>query len=460
MHSADRLAPVWVLVRSPIVGLSLRQRLAEAGPFAAVRFAPLAALVQQLGAAGAARGGRRPLTPVALRTAARVALGEVPGLLAPVAGHGATEASLAATYRDLRRASAVELERLALASPRAGDVVALAAAMRQHLESDYYDDVDLLRAATDHVGAADEADLAEVGSVVVYLPDPLGPAETQLLVVLARRLRVVVLAGEANDALADREAARYLAALADGFGTVGCGIAGTGGAAAPAGAGATELGAPTVGSGADGARFVEFFSAPDDDVEVRQVVRRLVAYAEDGGRLGECVVTFPDGGRSAEMHRRIAEQLGAAGIPFSGSARQLLGDTPPARLLTGLVQLAIPVPPGQELDRGQVVEWIASGPIRCDKGLARTLASVAREGGVPVGAWDRCSRSAGIFSGIAQWRDRLRTRHDPPAAGRDGRAGARSAGRVRSARLRRTAARTRVGGVAGRELGWAARMGH
>ncbi|MGC9960317.1 MAG: PD-(D/E)XK nuclease family protein [Acidimicrobiales bacterium] len=410
VHVADRLAPVWVVVRSPIVGLSLRRRLVERGAFAAVRFAPLAALVQQLGAAGAARGGRRPLTPVAVRTAARVALGVVPGVLAPVAGHEATEESLATTYRDLRRASAVELDRLASTSARAGDVVALVRAMRQLLEAGYHDSDDLLRAAMDQLAAGGGADVSELGNVVLYLPDPLGPAEAGLLVSLARRLELLVLAGVTGDELADRAIHRFLAALADGFGGVSRGeIEVVGTAAAAAGAGATGLGAPTVGSGADAVRFTEFSSSPDDDVEVREAVRRLIAHAEDGGDLGRCVVTFPDGARAPELHRRIAEQLAVAGVPHSGGDRQLLRDTPHARLLIGLVALAMPALPGQELDRGHVIDWLSSGPIRSDKGLARHLASVTAEGAVPVGAWDRCSRAAGVLSGISQWRDRLRT---------------------------------------------------
>jgi RecB family exonuclease len=392
VHVADRLAPVWVVVPSPIVGLSLRRRLVERVAFAAVRFAPLAALVQQLGAAGAARGGRRPLTAVAVRTAARVALGEAPGVFAPVAGHEATEASLAATYRDLRRVSAVELDRLASTSARAGDVVALVRAMRRLLETGYHDIDDLLRAAMDRLAAGGGADVSELGNIVVYLPEPLGPAETGLLVSLAGHLDLLVLAGLTGDGLADRAIHRFLGVLADGFGGVSRGeIEGVGSAA-----------------GAASVRFSEFSSSPDDDVEVREAVRRLIAHAEDGGDLGRCVVTFPDGGRAPDLHRRIAEQLAAAGIPHSGGDRQLLRDTPHARLLTGLVALAMPAPSGQELDRGHVVDWLSSGPIRSDKGLARQLASVTAEGAVPVGAWDRCSRAAGVLSGISQWRDRLR----------------------------------------------------
>ena len=147
LQSADRLAPVWVVVGGPVVGLSLRRRLAADGAFAAVRFTPLGVLVQQLGGRAGALGGRLPLSEAGLRAAARVALASAPGVLEPVASHPATEASVAATYRDLRRASAAELDRLAAASARAADVVALVRVMRRILEAHYYDPSDLLEAA-------------------------------------------------------------------------------------------------------------------------------------------------------------------------------------------------------------------------------------------------------------------------------------------------------------------------
>ena len=390
VQSADRLAPVTVVVRSPIVGLFLRRRLAEEGAYAAVRFGPLHALVQQLGGTAAAVGGRQPLTQVALRAASRVALAEVPGVLRPVAGHPATEASLAATYQDLRQARAAELERLASDSLRARDVVALVRAIRHRLEADYYDPTDLVEAAIACLGEGVHSDaLDEVGSVVVYLPDPLNREEVAFLAGLAQHLDVLVLAGRTGDEQADRTVDGFVEMLGDRFGTVPVASA--------------DSGPPGVG------RFDGLLSAPDEDVEVLEAVRRLVAHAEAGGDLSSCVVAFPDGAGSAEIGRRVADQLSTAGIAYSGGGRRLLGETRHAKLLTGLVALALPVPPGHELDRGEVIAWLGSGPIRTGHGLTRGLTTVGGEEGVPVGAWDRCSRSAGVLSGITQWRSRLRS---------------------------------------------------
>jgi ATP-dependent helicase/nuclease subunit B len=439
LQAGDPLSPVWLVVPCPIVGLSLRRRLAQGGAFAAVRFSPLGVLVQKLGSVAAVRG-REPLGPVARRAAARVALGEVPGVFSSVARHPATEASMASVYGDLRRASAAELDVLAAPGGRGADVVKLVRAMRRLLAGDYYDTSDLIEAAVAQLdGDAGGELLLEIGSVVVYLPEPLGPDESSLLVALARRLEVLVLAGRTGDQLADRGVDRWVESLAGGFDgparpAARLASASPGPASASPGPASLASASPGPASASPGpaslapaslapaspfpgvpaaappaATFDSLVSAPDEDVEVREAVRRLVLHAEAGGDLGRCIVTFPDGVRAAEVGRRLGEQLRVAGLPSSGSARMRLSDTPHAQLLTGLVRLAMPAQPGHELDRGQVVAWLGRGPIQCGQGLTRGLATVEAEGCVPVGAWDRCTRAAGVLSGITQWRDRLRS---------------------------------------------------
>ncbi|MGD0082514.1 MAG: PD-(D/E)XK nuclease family protein [Acidimicrobiales bacterium] len=406
LQGSDRLAPVFVAVRTPTVGLSLRRRLALEGAFASVRFAPLGALVTALGVAEAASGARQPLTKAALRVAARLVLSEAPGLLAPVAGHAATEASLVATFRDLRWAHDDDLGRLSASSGRAHDVVHLIRRMRQLLEGRFYDSADLVRSATERLrraatgGAID--DLADVGQVVLFLPDPLLPAEIEMLGELASSTDVLVLAARSGDELADRGTSRLCEALVSTGQFVDSAEADS---AAPDGCGQSPR----------AIRFDGMLSAPDDDVEVREAVRRLLARAEAGGDLGRCVVTFPDCRRSEEIGRRVVEQLRDAGIPCSGAPGGRLRDTPHGRLFAGLLTLATPRPAGQELDRGELMGWIGCGPIRAGHGLTRDLASVAAESRVPVGEWDRCSRAAGVLSGIAEWRARLRSYMALPA---------------------------------------------
>jgi ATP-dependent helicase/nuclease subunit B len=432
LQETDRLAPVWVVVPSQIVGLSLRRRLVEDGAFAGVRFTPIDALSQQLGGTCLAIGGRRPLSPLALRAAAWVALAEVPGVLHQVADHAATAASLASTYRDLRRLSEADLDRLASTSTRAHDVVALVGRMRTLLETTYYDSTDVLRAAIPRLDAAaasgpdlaeigpdlaesgpDPAeigpdlaetgpdlaeidpdrpeigpDLAEIGAVVLYLPDPLPTFEITLLASLARHLKVSVLAGRTGDERADQPVNRFVEVLSDVLA-------------------ADVIDESPASSGAGFHAVGSVLSAPDDDVEVREAVRRLMAHAEAGGDLGRCVVAFPDGELSADLGRRVREQLRGAGVANNGWTSERLRDTPHAQLLIGLVRLALPVARGRELDRGEVMAWLGRGPIRVGHGLTRELPTVAAVGGVPVGAWDRCSRAAGVLSGIDEWRRRL-----------------------------------------------------
>lgn len=411
---ADSLAPVFVAVRSPVVGLALRRRVAAEGAFAAVRFAPFEALTHLLGAPAGAGGDRprRPLTEVALRSAARVALDRRPGVFATVAGHGAVPASLAATYRELRHWSAPGLDELARSSQRSADVVALASDMHELLASGYYDGVDRLQAATARLaGPADTgADhgeaIAGVGTLVVYLPDPLRPGELELAGSLSRHLEVVALIGRSGDALADRACDALADALAGAFGTP----------AAPAPF--TTVARPR--------QFDASLSAPDEDVEVREAVRRLLSHAEAGGDLGRCVLAYPDGSHAAELAHRVGAQLAAAGIAYSGGASRRLADWASATLLARLVALATPAPPGEELDRGDVIALLSSGPVRVGGGITAGLGSVLSAGEVPVAAWDRASREAGVLAGLEQWRRRMRDRITALEARSDERAARRA----------------------------------
>jgi ATP-dependent helicase/nuclease subunit B len=391
LQGASPLAPVWVVVRTALVGESLRRRLAEDGAFAAVRFSPLGALVRQVAGAGPFLDGRQPLSPVALRAAARVALDEAPGLLGPIAGQAATEAALASTYRELRSLRQGDRDRLAGASARARDVVRLLGRMQRLLAARFYDGADMLDAAVTRLEATAGAlgpDFAEIGEVVVYLPDPLPPQEITLLASLARHVGVWVLAGRTGDQLADRAVDRFVETLRGAFPYEYV--------SSPAGAGA----ASPDRLGVLGAAL----SAPDDDVEVREAVRLLMAHAEAGGDLGRCIVAFPDGELSRDLGRRVREQLRAAGLPSNGGAPRRLRDVPQGQLLTGLARLSLPAESGHELDRGEVMGWLDRSPIRVGQGITRELGTVKALGSVPVGSWDRCSRAAGVLSGIEAWR--------------------------------------------------------
>jgi len=410
--AADPLAPVTVVVSSSTVALSLRQRLADLGPLAGVRFTDLSRLVELVGAPSPEVDGEGPPAPVtqaAILAAARVALAQSPGLLQPVADHPATAASVAETYHAVRAAGESDLGILASESALARDVVHLIRTMRSNLEKSYYDRQDLIELATsvfDDRSTVASPWAADLGLVVVYLPAPLPAPHVRLLSAMAAaQLSVLVLAGRCGDELADRAVVRFVDALTS------------------SGLFETSDGGPAGVPKRPAGRFASLVNAPDEDEEARSAVRLLIAHAEAGGNLGCCIISYPGAAESegvSGVAGRVCRQLDEAGIPWSGPRRQLLSERPHGQLLSRLVELSMPVDHGQDLDRGEVISFLASGPIAVGRGLTAGLAAVApkagdtageRDGegasGLPIGAWDRCSREAGVVSGTEEWRTRL-----------------------------------------------------
>ncbi|MGH9169819.1 MAG: PD-(D/E)XK nuclease family protein [Acidimicrobiales bacterium] len=388
LRAGDALAPVFVVVRAPLVGVGLRHSLARRSPLAGVRFGSLHALVKLVAAGLERPGTHRELTDVAVASAARAVLAERPGMLAGVAGHRATEAALATSYRMMRAASPPDAESLSRLGGRVADVVRLSQRMAQLLSPHFYDSLDALRLVaseiadplTDTAAAA----LSAAGPVVLYLPDPLLAEETEFVRRLSCRVDVVVLAGCTGDPDADAGTDGWVAQLAGDPAT-----------AVPEG-------------GHDGPpRFGRVVSAPDADVEVRQAVRRLMAHAESGGDLARCIVAYPDGTGSNALGGRVAAACSAAGIPCTGGPPTPLRAAPEGKTLAGLVDLARPVPPGAELERAAVIKWLGTCTVVGGHGLASGLATVQEGQPLPVGLWDRCSRAAGVLAGLDHWRERL-----------------------------------------------------
>src|SRR6266508_4326005 len=100
---SDPLAPVTVIVPSHAAGLQLRRRLAELGPFAAVRFEMLPRVAGLLAAGRLAAAGRAPLArPIGDYVAEQVAR-ESRGTLAGVADLPGYARALRRIFRRLRR---------------------------------------------------------------------------------------------------------------------------------------------------------------------------------------------------------------------------------------------------------------------------------------------------------------------------------------------------------------------
>ncbi|HEV8064553.1 MAG TPA: PD-(D/E)XK nuclease family protein [Acidimicrobiales bacterium] len=385
----DPLTPVYVVVEATAVRSALRQRLAMRGSFASVRFGPLSALIETITRSAAQPDARRPITAAARAAAARVALRDRPGMLGRVADHPATEAALVSAYRLLRDVSEHEAASLASLSPKAADVVDLVKRMRELLQPEFYDEVDQLLRASEMLASSDPALEDLPAGVVIYLPDRRPERETNFVRLLSGATGVVVLAarglelegGEGGDDWPDE---------------LGADVSQV----------ALEVESPAGGRHL-GRRFERLISAPDADVEVKQAVRRLLSHAEAGGDLGRCIVSYPDGPSAGGLGKRVVTCLRSAGIECRGGPPTSLLAMPEGNSLVALVELARPARAGQELDRATVIGWLAASPLTGGHGLVRDLATVAPRGPIPVGLWDRCSRAAGVMSGLDQWRERL-----------------------------------------------------
>ena len=142
-----------VVVPSNYVGVATRRLLASGalGPvcgrgsgLAAVSFVTVYRMAELLGSARLAGSGRRPVSTPVIAAALRTALAQEPGIFAPVARHAATETALVAAYRELRDLSDERSTRWPTTSGRARDVVRLHRAARAALETEFYDEEDLL----------------------------------------------------------------------------------------------------------------------------------------------------------------------------------------------------------------------------------------------------------------------------------------------------------------------------
>ena len=374
----EPLAPVTIVVPSNYVGVATRRLLASGAlgsvcgrgtGVAAVSFVTVYRLAELLGSAQLAGSGRRPVSTPVIAAALRSALTSQPGIFAPVAGHAATETALVAAYRELRDLSDEALDALARSSDRAADVVRLHRTARASLESEFYDEEDLLNSAAEAL-RKDEAAGKRLGTVVVYLPERLSRHGGALLGAVADANAVIVLAGTTGDARADAEVERSVRRIE---------VSGTG---------------PHPGDDETATRVVStdrtrILTVSDCDEEVRAAVRGIVDAARAGTPLDRMAILHA----SPVPYARLAhEQLAAAGIALNGAAVMPLTSRLVGRTLLGLFAL-----PASGFRREDVFAWLAGGRLQQD---GRRL---------PVTAWERLSREAGVVAGRSDWDHRLTT---------------------------------------------------
>ncbi len=373
----EPLAPVTIVVPSNYVGVATRRLLASGAlgsvcgrgiGVAAVSFVTVYRLAELLGSSQLAGSGRRPVSTPVIAAALRSALTSQPGIFAPVAGHAATETALVAAYRELRDLSEGALNALARSSDRAADVVRLHRTARASLESEFYDEEDLLTSAAEAL-RKDETAARRLGTVIVYLPERLTRHGGALLGVVADANAVLVLAGTTGDARADAEVERSVRRIDEG------------GARTPPGDGEAM--------GVVSTDRTRILTVSDCDEEVRTAVRCVVDAARAGTPLDRMAILHA----SPVPYARLAhEQLAAAGIALNGAAVMPLTSRLVGRTLLGLFAL-----PDSGFRREDVFAWLAGGRLQHD---GRRL---------PVTAWERLSREAGVVAGRNDWDRRLAT---------------------------------------------------
>ena len=371
----EPLAPVSVIVPSNYVGVSTRRLLGSGtvGPvcrrgsgLAAVSFLTVYRLAELLGSARLAGSGRRPVSTPVIAAALRTALAERPGIFAPVADHGATETALVAAYQELRDLSDEALDALGRRSARAADVVALHRIARHRLKDAWYDEEDLIDSAVAVLGS-DERTRRHLGAVVVFLPERLTRHGGGLLAAVADGGTLHVLAGTTGASEADADVVVSVGRI-------------TAAAAEPTPDGATVPWPVSTSR-------TRIVTVPDCDEEVRVAVRAVVEAAREGTPLDRMAVLC---GSAEPYGRLVHEHLAAAGIAANGAAVTPLGARLAGRTLLHMLAL-----PGTGFRREDVMAWLAGTRLR-------------HEGSpVPVTAWERLSRAAGVVAGRHHFDRRL-----------------------------------------------------
>ncbi|HZL05787.1 MAG TPA: PD-(D/E)XK nuclease family protein, partial [Coriobacteriia bacterium] len=260
----------------------------------------------------------------------------------------------------LRDVSDTTLTRLESASSLVRDVVRLHLETAAELEPQWYDATDLLTAATRIVREKRSA-TAELGPVLLYLPQDLTRAETAFAQSLADRTDLQVIAGLTGNARADEGVVTTLAALAPEF-------------------------QPSAST--DEPFATRILNASDSDDEVRCVVREVVQKLRSVP-AHRIAVLYAD---QSPYARLLQEHLGSAGITTNGPGVRPVNERAVSRLVLGLLETG-----RTNFRRTDVLRTLGEVGAR---DFAGERISVAR--------WERISRKAGVVAG-EHWDTRLAT---------------------------------------------------
>jgi hypothetical protein len=350
----ESLAPVSVVVPSNYAAVSVRRSLAgRKGGVANVSMLTMFRLAERLGGRVLAASGRRPVSTPVIGQAVRDVLSSQPGMFAPVAHHPTTELALISAVRELGSLPEDLLQSVASGGSRAEEVIRVAREVRARLSGDWYDEHDLMRAATSALRRN-----GHDSPVVVHLPQALTRAGADLLLALAAQQTVTVNVGLSGDQHADRPLLQSLA------------LAGI------------EVATPPFRRPV----ATRAVSVSDPDEEVRAALREITAWMRSGLRLGRIAVLYASGDPYARI---LQEQLDACRLPHNGAPVRSVGEMMSGRTLRALMAL-----PDRAFRRSEVMGVITSSALRDDRDH------------VPSRAWERISRAAGVGGGD-DWDRRL-----------------------------------------------------
>ena len=146
-QGGDPLRAVTVVVPTNTAGVMARRALGRRGGFAAIDVVTIFRLAELLGAPTLHRVGRKPVSTPVVDVAVRQVVLANPGLYAGVQHHPSTIVALRDLYRELRVAGPGAVTALAR-TERGGEPARVAAEVMRALRTDWYDEGDLLTAAT------------------------------------------------------------------------------------------------------------------------------------------------------------------------------------------------------------------------------------------------------------------------------------------------------------------------
>ena len=333
-----------------------RALAARPGGIANVNFLTLRRLAEQIAGPSLAAAGRRPTSAPLIASAIRAVLDSAPGVFAPAAAHPATEEALVSAYRELRTAPNSSLDAVAAFSPRAADVVRIQRTARERLASDWYDEEDLLSAASDLLTSHE---VVQNDPVVIHLLPSFTVGEAALVKALADGGQLTVNVG--------------ITGVPDVDGTT---------------AEAYELAGISLPQHdpVTPPLTTHIISASDPDEEVRAVIQAITGWMQEGVRLGSIAVLYP----TADPYARLLEeQLDAASIAFNGTPVRNIGNMLYGRTIRNLMELS-----ERDFRRADVLKLVSDAPILSDGDR------------VPSRAWERVSRAAGVVHG-SDWDARL-----------------------------------------------------